>query len=92
MYQAVSAQAAAIHKMFVRTLGVSSGSCVVTRKPSSGHSTCPVVVIPGFADTIASIKKVLTACPKPGERPGIHAPHLSKADTPKISPTDEKVL
>lgn len=50
------------------------------------------MVIPDFADTIASIKKVLTACPKPGERPSIHAPHLSKADTPKISPTDEKVL
>lgn len=61
------------------------------RKPSPGRSTCPLVVIPDFADTIASIKKVLTACPKPGERPSIHAPHLSKADTPKISPTDEKV-
>jgi len=48
------------------------------------------VVIPDSADTIASIKKVLTACPKPGERPSIHAPHLSKADTPKISPTDER--
>ena len=54
-------------------------------------AACPVVVIPDSADTIASIKKVLTACPKPGERPSIHAPHLSKADTPKISPTDEKV-
>jgi hypothetical protein len=30
------------------------------RKPS-GHSTCPVVVIPDFADTMALIKKVLTA-------------------------------
>jgi hypothetical protein len=67
MYQAVSAQAAAIHKMFVSTLGVSSASCAVTEEPSSGHSTCPVVVIPDFADTTASIKKVLTACPKPGE-------------------------
>ena len=62
----------------------------VPRKPSP-VAACPVVVIPDFADTIASIKKVLTACPKPGERPSIHAPHLSKADTPKISPTDEKV-
>ena len=47
-----------------------------TEKPSSAHSTCPVVVIPDFADTTASIKKVLTARPKPGERPGSHAPHL----------------
>ena len=30
MYQAVSAQAAAIHEMFVKTLGISSGSYAAT--------------------------------------------------------------
>jgi PE family len=36
MYQAVSAQAAAIHKMFVSTLGVSSASCAVTEEAFTG--------------------------------------------------------
>jgi PE family len=41
MYQAVSAQAAAIHKVFVSTLGVSSGSCAVTEETFTGSQHMP---------------------------------------------------
>lgn len=38
MYQAVSAQAAAIHEMFVRTLGTSAGSYAATEAANAAAS------------------------------------------------------
>jgi hypothetical protein len=38
MYQAVSAQAAAIHEMFVNTLGVSAGSYAATEAANAAAS------------------------------------------------------
>ncbi|OBK10394.1 PE family protein [Mycobacterium asiaticum] len=38
MYQAVSAQAAAIHEMFVRTLGASAGSYAATEAANAAAS------------------------------------------------------
>ncbi|HWF68770.1 MAG TPA: PE family protein [Mycobacterium sp.] len=39
MYQAVSAQAAAVHEMFVRTLGVSAGSYAATEAANTIATT-----------------------------------------------------
>ena len=45
MYQAVSAQAAAIHEMFVNTLGVSSASYTIAEIANDNVATTPVVAV-----------------------------------------------
>ena len=92
MYQAVSAQAAAIHKMFVSTLGVSSGSCAVTEETFIGSQHLPSRGDCRFRGHHSVDQEGPDSLPKPCERPSSPAPHLPKADTPKISPTDEKAL
>src|SRR5436305_15308822 len=40
MYQAVSAQAAAIHELFVNTLGISTGSYAATEAANAAAALC----------------------------------------------------
>jgi len=87
MYQAVSAHAAAIDKVFLSTLGVSSGSCAVTEETLIGPQH-----VPSRGDS--RFRGHHSADQKDPWQPAqsLARDPASMRRTPKISPTDEKVL